>query len=50
MIAKNNYAITVTIAIATLSYWVKNLAAVFQPVRSKNQNQSHLVRAIFPAL
>ena len=46
MIAKNTYAI----AIATLSGWLKNLAAVFQPMRSKNKNQSHLVRAIYPAL
>ena len=50
MIAKNNLAIAIPIAIAKLSDWVKNLAAVFQPMRSKNQNQSHLVRAIFSAL
>ena len=34
MIAKTTYAI----AIATLSGWLKNLAAVFQPMRRKNQS------------
>ena len=38
MIAKN----TCAIAIATLSGWLKDLEAVFQPMISKNQNQSHL--------
>ena len=39
------------IAIATLSDWLKRLAPVFQPMHEKqNQNQSHHVLVIFPAL
>ena len=40
------------IAIATLCDWSKNLAPVFQPMRSKtkSQLQFHFVRVIFPAL
>ena len=43
MTRESNYAI------ATVSDWLKNLAPVFQPNEKQNQNQSHLVRAIFTA-
>ena len=41
-----------TIAIDVLGDFLKNLAPVLQPneKQSQNQNQLHLVRAIFPAL
>ena len=42
MTVESNYVI----AIATLSDWLKRLAPVFQPLRSK----SHHVRVIFPLL
>ena len=45
MIVESNYAI----AIATLSDWLKTLAPVFNQWEV-NQNQSHHVRVIFPAL
>ena len=38
------------IAIATLSDWLKRLAPVFSTYEKQNQNQSHHVHAIFPAL
>ena len=37
------------IAIATLSDWLKRLAS-FSTNETQNQNQSHHVRVIFPAL
>ena len=46
MAVESNYVI----AIATPSDWLKRLAPVFQPRRSKTKNQSHHVRVIFPAL
>ena len=37
------------IAIATLSDWLKRVAPVFQPMRSKSKTmQSHDVRVIYP--
>ena len=42
MIVESNYAIAIT----PLSGWLMNPVLVFQ----QNQNQSHLVRVIFPAL
>ena len=42
MIVENNYSIAIT----PLSGWLMNPALVFQ----QNQNKSHLVRVIFPAL
>ena len=50
MTVESNYVIVIVIVIATLSNWLKRVAPVFQPMRSKNQNQSHHVRVIFPAL
>ena len=47
MTVESNYVIV----IATISGWLKSLALVFKPIIWKqNQNQSHLVHAIFPAL
>ena len=46
MTVKTNYAIT----IATLSDWLKKPRASFSTNEKQNQNQSHLERAIFPAL
>jgi len=47
MIIETNYAI----AIAALSDWLKNLALVFQLMRSETKtNRIGIVRAIFPAL
>ena len=43
--------VEINYAIVTLSDWLKHFATDFQPMRIKqNLNQSHLVRAIFPAL
>ena len=42
MTVESNYAI----AIATISDWVENLAAVFQPIRSKSKTN----RAVFKLL
>jgi len=39
-----------TIAIATLSDWLKNLTPVFSTNEKQKQNQPHLVCAVFPAL
>ena len=46
MTVESNYVI----AIVTLSDWLKRLATVFSTTEKQNQNQSHLVRVIFPAL
>jgi len=46
MTVESNYVI----AIATLSDWLERLAPVFSANEKKNQNQSHHVRVIFPAL
>ena len=46
MTVESNYVI----AIATLSDWLKRLAPIFQTIEKQDQNQSHLVRVIFPAL
>ena len=46
MTVESNYVI----AIATLSDWLKRLALVFPTNEKQNQNQSHHVRVIFPAL
>ena len=46
MTIKSNWAI----AISTLGDWLRNLAPIFQLVRSKTENQSHLELATFPAL
>ena len=46
MIVESNYAIV----IATLSDWLKGLAPVFSTNEKQNQNQSHHVHVIFPAL
>ena len=46
MTVESNYVI----AIATLSDWLKRLAPVFSTNETQNQNQSHRVRVIFPAL
>ena len=46
MNVESNYAI----AIATLSYWFKNLAPFDQPVKSKTKSSPDLLaRAVFPA-
>ena len=46
MTVESNYVV----AIATLSDWFKRLAPVFSANEKQNQNQSHHVRVIFPAL
>ena len=46
MTVESNYAV----AIATLGDWLKKSRASFSTNKKQNQNQSHLVRAIFPAL
>ena len=47
MTVESNYVI----AIASPSDWLKRLAQVLQPMRSKTKiNQSRHVRVIFPAL
>ena len=46
MTVESNYVI----AIATPSDWLKRLPPVFQPMRRKNQTQSHHVCMIFSAL
>ena len=46
MTVESNYVI----AIAALSDWLKRLAPVFSTNENKNQNPSHHVRVIFPAL
>ena len=46
MTGESNYSIV----IATLCDWLKKLMLVFQPMTRKAKPQSHLVRAIFPAL
>ena len=46
MTVENNYVIAIT----TLSDRLKRLAPVFLTNEEQNQNQSHLVRVIFPAL
>ena len=43
MTVESNYVI----AIATLSDWLKRLAPVFQPRRSKTKTNRHLVHVIF---
>ena len=43
MTAESNYVI----AIATRSDWLKRVAPIFKPMRSKNKTNSHLVRVIF---
>ena len=37
MTVESNYAIAIAIAIATLSDWLRRLAPVFQPMRSKTK-------------
>ena len=44
MTVENNYAI----AIATLSDWLKSLAPVFQPMRSKIETNRTLYARYFP--
>ena len=46
MTVESNYVI----AIATPSDWLKRVAPVFQPMRSKAKKKSHHVRVNFPAL
>ena len=46
MTVESNYVI----AIATLSDWLKRVAPGFQTNEKQNQNQSHHVGMIFPAL
>ena len=46
MTMESNYAGT----IAKLGDWLKNLAPFFLTSQKLNQNQSYLVRMIFPAL
>ena len=46
MTVESNYEI----AIATLSDWLKKTRASFSTNERQNQNQSHQVQVIFPAL
>ena len=46
MTVESNYVI----AIAMHSDWLKKTRASFSTNEKQNQNQSHLVRVIFPAL
>ena len=39
-----------TIAIATFSDWLKNLAPILRNNEKQNRNPAHLARAMFPAL
>ena len=46
MTVESNYVI----AIATLSDWLKRVAPVFQPMRSKTKTNRTMYALIFPAL
>ena len=41
MTVESNYAIVNAIAHATLSDWLKNVASVFQPMRSKTKTKTN---------
>ena len=47
MIVESAYAIAIAIAIATLGDWLKRLALVFQPMRSKTKTNRTMYAGFF---